>query len=141
MKETPQQCGLRQTAGHNRLMFDEKMGHEEIRKKTYNNFSWVVLRRISDCSIINDKCVSSQSIVVCPAMALGEFALRVRQEKNIVSPNVIGLSPGSHHVGIVEGYHSNDIHAFSFQCTDILDVSREVFFGAAGSESTFQIIC
>lgn len=121
-------------------MFGEKMGHEEIRKKTYNNFSWVVLRGISDRSIINDKCVSGQSIVVCPAMALGEDALRVRQEKDIIPLDVIGLSPGSHHMGIVEGYHSNDIHTFFLQCADILDVSREVFFGATGSESAFQII-
>lgn len=44
-------------------------------------------------------------------------------------------------MGIVESYHGNNIHAFSLQGADISDVGREVFFGAAGGESTFQIIC
>lgn len=109
--------------------------------KTYNNFSRVVLRGIGNDSIFNDHCIPSQPIVVCPTVALGEFAFVIREEKNIVSFDTVGLSPGSHHVGIVRGYHRNDLHTFPLQYVKVLDVRRKMLFGAARSESTFQLIC
>lgn len=118
-----------------------KCGQGRVRiRKTYNNFSRVVLRGIGDGSLIDDKHISSQPLIVCPTITLGEFALVVREEKDIVSSNIVGLPPGSHHVGIIEGYHSNDIYAFFLQYANIFDVGRKVSFGAAGSESAFKLI-
>lgn len=109
--------------------------------KTYNNFSWVVFRGICNDSIFNNHRIPSQPIIVCPTVALREFALVIRKEKNIVSLDTVGLSPGSHHVGIVRGYHRNYLHAFPLQYVKVPNVRRKVLFGAAGSEGTFQLIC
>lgn len=40
-------------------------------------------------------------------------------------------------MGIIVGYHCNDIYAFVLQFVIIPDVAREVLLGTSGSEGSF----
>lgn len=52
--------------------------------------------------------------------------------------DVVGLAPRTHDPSVVECNDSNDINALALQCSEVLDVAREMLCRAAGSESTWN---
>ena len=87
--------------------------------------------------VVNDDGVTvSATFLVSPANALGELGLGVRQEKNVVASDAVGLAPCTHDVGVVVGENGDNINTLSPQSGKVLNVSGNMGGRANGSEGT-----
>lgn len=64
-----------------------------------------------------------------------------RKAYDVITSNVVGLSPGTHDEGIVVCDESNDIDALSLQLGQLGNETREMVDSASWGESTYPRAC
>ena len=96
--------------------------------------------RVGDLAVIDDDTeTTGTAIRLGPADALGELGVRVGQEEDVIVLDTVGLAPGTHDVGIIDGNDGDDIDALGLELGKLLNVLGHVSGRADGGKGTWEV--
>lgn len=124
----PECCGTHQFRRHSDLI-GTHLDHALLRLNL----------RIMYFAVVDNNGISTGAsrIWIRPADALGELGVGVREEQDIVPPNVVRLPPGTHDKRIIGRDDGNDVDALLAEVREVLDIAGDMAHGASRGEGAY----